>query len=115
MRCKRLKHCSTALKPRPYRDTELLFVGGEFVFDPESIGEGDGVLVDALLELSPPAAQLDGVVMAVVVGHVFAQPAPQGFDRNGHERTTVIRRTVPHHADYEASMLAPKPLPPKCR
>jgi hypothetical protein len=93
----------------------LIFVGVEFVFDPESIGEGDGVLVDALLELSHPAAQLVGALMAVVVGHVFAQPASQGFDRNGHERTTVIRRTVPYHSDHAASMLAPKPLPPKCR
>jgi hypothetical protein len=58
----------TTAKPRLLREeTAFVFVRVEFVFDREAIGEGDAILVDALLELSHPAAQLVGAVMAVVV------------------------------------------------
>src|SRR3954447_16508612 len=56
----------------------------------ETVGDGAGVPIDLRLEGGDAAAEVLGGAMAVVVGDVLAQPAPEGLDR--HEIGAVARQ-----------------------
>src|SRR4051794_33260109 len=68
---------------------QFLLVWVELILDPESVGESAGVSIDARLELGDAAAEIVRCGVAVVVGHVLAQPAPERLDR--HEIGAVSR------------------------
>ena len=62
----------------------------EAIFDAEAVGEGAGLLVDAGLEGGDTTGEIVPARMAVVVGDVLAQPAPERLDR--HEIRAVARQ-----------------------
>ena len=72
-------------------------VGVEAIFDPESVGDGAGVLIEAGLESSHPPAEIFGGGMAVMIGDILAEPAPERLDR--HEVGAVAGQR--HEVDVE--------------
>jgi hypothetical protein len=53
------------------------------ILDPEAVGDGMGILVEARLERGDTVTEILGGGMAVVVGYVLPQPAPEGLDPTG--------------------------------
>ena len=56
-------------------------VGVEVIFDPEAVGDGAGVLIEAVLESGNASAEIIGGGMAVMIGDILPEPAPESFDR----------------------------------
>src|SRR3954454_8133426 len=77
-------------KPRLVREPEFLLLGIEAIFDPEAVSEGAGLSVDAGLEGGDATGEIVPARVAVVVGDVLAQPAPERLDR--HEIRAVARQ-----------------------
>jgi hypothetical protein len=57
------------------------------ILDPEAIGDGTGIGIDVCREGSEATDQIVRAGMAVLVGEILAQPAPQCLDR--HQVRTV--------------------------
>src|SRR6185369_16684683 len=87
-------------------EPEFLLLWVEAVLDPEAVGEGAGLAVDAGLEGGDAAGEIVRAGVAVVVGHVLAQPTPQRLDRQEvgavarqrHQADSQRGRRLPHRA-----------------
>ena len=62
------------------------------IFDPEAIGDGAGVLIEAGLENGHPPAEILGGRMTVMIGDILAEPAPERLDRHECSRATARGR-----------------------
>ena len=54
----------------------------EVIFDPEAVGDGAGVLIEAGLESGHPPAEILGGRMAVMIGDILPEPTPERLDRH---------------------------------
>src|SRR3954469_20982519 len=100
---------SSSFRRRRYAQFLLLWV--EAVFDPEAVGERTRVLVDADLEVRHPPGQVLGAGMAMMIGDVLAQPAPEGLD--WHQVGAVARQR--HQGDVQRAGNLPDRLGPVIR
>src|SRR5215207_3016460 len=98
------------------------------VFDPEAVSYGTGVLIEARLERGRSPGQVLGAGVAVMIGYVLTQPAPEGL--HGHQVGAIARqrperdpkltrdlldgfgpvigRPVPHHEELAIRHLGPQ-------
>ena len=67
------------------------------IFDPEAVGDGAGVLIEAVLESGNASAEIIGGGMAVMIGDILPEPAPESLDR--HEVGAVAGQR--HEVDVE--------------
>src|SRR3954463_9057802 len=73
---------SANLKPRLAREPQFLLLWIEVILDPEAVGDGTGSGVDVCLEGSDAADQVLSRGMAMMIGEILAQPAPECLDRH---------------------------------
>src|SRR3954453_1176120 len=78
------------------------------ILDPEAVGDGTGSGVDVCLEGSDAADQVLSRGMAMMIGEVLAQPAPECLDR--HQMGTVAGQR--DRVDAQASGGRPDRLGP---
>jgi hypothetical protein len=51
------------------------------IFDPETVGDGARVLIEACFERGHPPAEILGSGVAVMISDILAEPAPERLDR----------------------------------
>src|SRR3954470_1715616 len=76
------------------------------IFDPKSVGDGARVLIEAVLESGNASAEILGGRMAMMIGNILPEPAPEGLDRHECSRAMAQGRCVtlrllpaPHRLD----------------
>src|SRR5690349_14428994 len=125
----RSKPLCRGTKPRLLREAQFLLVWVELVLDPEAVGDDEGLLVQARLEVPHPPGEVVWAGMAMVIGDVLPQPVPELFHghqiravaRQRHQRDVqgrrglpdglgpVIGRPIPEHDQRLAGELSPQP------
>ena len=107
----------------------FLFLGIELILDPQAVGDGAAILIEARFESGNTAAEIISGGMAVVGGDVLPKPPPERLDwhevgavaRQGHELDpqhgrrladdagAMIGSAVPHDRQPPVGPFGPQP------
>ena len=94
------------------------------IFDPEAVGDGAGVVIEAVLESGNPPAEILGGGVAVVIGDILPEPRAstgmnvagqrhevdvEPFGRFTHHAGAMIGGAIPHDDQLVFGPFSPEP------